>query len=360
MTFFINLTGYPISRIVPLRLITDSMATNKHAIIRYQTLDKCFRNPGRKYFIEDLVEACSRSIYDFSGEDKGIQRRQVLEDIKFMESEQGWSISLQRIREGRKVFFKYEDANFSINNQPLNELEANQLREALLTLSRFKGMPHFEWIDEITARLDSGLDLSHVNQKIIEFEQNSYLKGLEHITPIYNSILYKRTIEIVYQSFKQETQQSIVFHPYFLKQYNNRWYVFGQNDEGGSIMNLALDRIREIRASNKEYSPNSDIDFSDYFDDFIGVTRNESGTIERVILEISNDLLPYVQTKPLHGSQKLKERGEKTSRITLEVIPNYELESLLLSLGEGLWVLEPDSLSKRMNMRVTAMKNRYL
>ena len=62
------------------------MATNKHAIIRYQTLDKCFRNPGRKYFIEDLVEACSIAIYEFSGNNNGIKRRQVLEDIKFMES----------------------------------------------------------------------------------------------------------------------------------------------------------------------------------------------------------------------------------------------------------------------------------
>jgi len=30
------------------------MATNKHATIRYQALDKCFRNPGRRYYIDDL------------------------------------------------------------------------------------------------------------------------------------------------------------------------------------------------------------------------------------------------------------------------------------------------------------------
>lgn len=114
------------------------MATNKHAVIRYQTLDKCFRNPGRKYFIEDLVEACSNSIYEFTGIDNGIKRRQILEDIKFMESMQGWNIPLERVREGHRVYFRYEEKNFSINNQPLNETEENQLKEALLTLSRFK------------------------------------------------------------------------------------------------------------------------------------------------------------------------------------------------------------------------------
>ena len=54
----------------------------------------------------------------------------------------------------------------------------------MLTLSRFKGMPQFEWIDEITARLDSGLGLSpKYKQDFIEFDQNNYLKGLEFITP---------------------------------------------------------------------------------------------------------------------------------------------------------------------------------
>ena len=131
------------------------MATNKHAIIRYQTLDKCFRNPGRRYYIEDLIEACNNSIYEFTGTDIGIKRRQIFEDIKFMESPQGWNIPLEHNREGHKVYYRYSDKSFSINNQPLNETEENQLREALLTLSRFKGMPQFEWVDEIIAKLDS-------------------------------------------------------------------------------------------------------------------------------------------------------------------------------------------------------------
>ena len=68
------------------------MATNKHAIIRYQTLDKCFRNPGRNYYIDDLIEACNEAIYEYSGIEDGVKRRQLLDDISFMKSEQGWNI----------------------------------------------------------------------------------------------------------------------------------------------------------------------------------------------------------------------------------------------------------------------------
>src|SRR4051812_42075281 len=98
-----------------------------------------------------------------------------------MESSEGWNIRLEYSRDGHKVYYRYTDKSFSINNQPLNETEENQLKEALLTISRFKGMPQFEWVDEIAARLDAGLGLSKPKRKIIEFDQNDYLKGLEFI-----------------------------------------------------------------------------------------------------------------------------------------------------------------------------------
>ena len=336
------------------------MATNKHAIIRYQTLDKCFRNPGRTYYIEDLIEACNAAIYEYSGIEDGVKRRQVLDDIKFMESEQGWNIPLDHIRDGHKVYFRYYDLNFSINNQPLNETEENQLKEALLTLSRFKGMPQFEWIDEITARLDSGLGLSKTSQQIIEFEQNDFLQGLEHITPLYNAILYKKVLIVTYKSFKSGIKQTIIFHPYYLKQYKNRWFAFGLNEEFGQITNLALDRIVGIEDCKKVYTPNTTIDFSEYFEDVIGVTVDKEANLQKIQLKVSSNLYPYIQTKPLHGSQKTKEKNDAFVVIELDLIPNYELESLILSFGEGIKVLSPGTLREKIKNRVQMTLNNYI
>jgi predicted DNA-binding transcriptional regulator YafY len=336
------------------------MATNKNAIIRYQTLDKCFRNPGRRFYIEDLIEACNNALFDYSDYSNGIKRRQVLEDIKFMESEHGWNVPLLRVRDGHRVYFRYEDLNFSINNQPLNQAEEQQLKEAILTLSRFKGMPQFEWIDELTARLDSGLDLSHHQEKIIDFEQNRYLKGLEFISPLYNAATYKKAIEVNYQSFKQDQPHVIVLHPYFLKQFNNRWYIFGQNDTDKYIINLALDRIISITDSSIQFVKNVEIDFSEYFEDFVGVSLGNDGQLEHVALEVANQLLPYIETKPLHGSQKIKNRGEFFTLVTLDIIPNYEFESLILSFGEGICILEPMSLREKLKNRIHSLNNKYI
>jgi hypothetical protein len=119
------------------------MATNKHALIRFKALDKCFRNTGRQYFMEDLIEACSQAIYDYSGIRTSVSRRQIFDDITYMESEDGYRIELDRLKSGKKVYYRYNDQNFSIDNLPLNTKEEQQLKEALLTLSRFKGIQHF-------------------------------------------------------------------------------------------------------------------------------------------------------------------------------------------------------------------------
>lgn len=335
------------------------MATNKLATLRYQRLNKCFSNAGRRYYMENLIEECNNALYEFNGNDIGIKKRQIFEDIKFMESPQGWNIPLQRIRDGHRVYFRYEEKDFSINNQPLNETEANQLKEALVTLSRFKGLPQFEWVTEITARIDSGLSLSATNQNIIEFEQNNYLKGIDFITPIYNAILYQQATEINYKSFKRNDKQTFIIHPYFLKQFNNRWFVFGVNDISERLLNLALDRIVDIKESNIKYKKNETINFNEYFEDIVGVSVNSIGKVKHILIEITNELVPYIETKPLHGSQKIKERHEKHTIISLDLIPNYELESLLLSYGEGLQVLQPEELRIKITERTKKLYFQY-
>lgn len=335
------------------------MATNKHAIIRYQTLDKCFRNLGRRYFMDDLIKECNLALIEFSGENSGVKRRQLFEDIRFMESSQGWSIPLRKFRDGRKVYYRYEDLSFSINNQPLNDTEVNQLKEALLTLSRFKGLPQFEWVDELTARLDSGLGLSNVEHKVIEFEQNQYLKGLEHITPLYNAILFEKVVSLSYQSFKQTTSTLMQFHPYFLKQYNNRWFALGKTEGFDTITNVALDRILSIEDSNLPYQKNVAIDFEEYFEEVIGVSFPPNAVPVLITLKVENSLLPYIQTKPLHGSQKIKPKEEQHSIITLELIPNYELESLILSYGERMEVIQPETLKIKIKTRIQQMNSNY-
>ncbi len=135
------------------------MATNKHATIRYHALDRCFNNYGRKYSIEELIVACNEAMYEFARMEDRVKRRQVFDDITFMESEQGSSIPLERMRDGKRVYYRYSDKSFSIKSQGINQAEAEQLKETLTILTRFKGMPQFEWIEEMQIRLEDTFKL---------------------------------------------------------------------------------------------------------------------------------------------------------------------------------------------------------
>ena len=334
------------------------MATNKHALIRYQALDRCFASRGKRYFIEDLLEAVNEALYEYTGNVEGIKLRQLRDDIRYMKSDQGWSIPLENHSEGKRVWYRYAEPDFSINKRPLNEDEASQLKEALLTLNRFKGMPQFAWVDELVARLESGFGLKQGAERIIEFEENPYLKGGEHITTLFHAILGKQVLQVGYQGFKQAEPVDLRLHPYYLKQYNNRWFVFGWDEAGERLMNMALDRVVSILPSKGKYISNEHINFGEYFEDVVGVTVPEA---EPEIIEIMVDTKhwPYLETKPLHGSQKVLDKTKAGVRIQLELKVNYEMQALLLSYGDAIAVLKPAGLRKAMKERVRATRERY-
>ena len=336
------------------------MATNKHATIRYHALDQCFSNPGRKFFIDDLIDACNNAIYDYTGTSDGIKRRQIFDDIKFMESEQGWSIPIQRLKDGKRVYYRYSDKNFSIKKQAINESEANQLKETLSILSRFKGMPQFNWMEEMLVRIESAFKLKTTVKPIVSFEQNPFLKGLNFFTDLFNAIHYKKSLDVKYQGFKQDKPVEMCIYPYYLKQYNNRWFLFALNDSTNSISNLALDRIIEIKENGNEYIENEAIDFDEYFDDVVGVTVKEDQKPIKILLQVSHELFPYIESKPIHGSQKIKERASNGVTIELSLQLNYEFISLIFSYGEEVTVIEPEELKAILKTKAENVLKNYI
>ena len=317
------------------------MPANKNVLIRYITLDKCFRNRGRNYTITDLLEACNRALEEAGGGTGGIQKRQLYDDIKFMESSEGWSVPLERVRDCKKVYYRYANRDFSINNSPLNPAEARQLEAALQLLSRFKGSAQFAWVEELIPKLEQAFGLAGHAGEVMAFEQTPYLKGIDYIGVLFEAIINKTPLEISYQSFKNPRPTVTVIHPYFLKQYNQRWYLLGQTERFDTLSVRALDRMLSVKPADVPFIENWKYDFNEYFEDIIGVNRGKNREPELIKLWFSPEKAPYILTKPLHGSQKKKSLDENGLTVILEVIPNYELKSLLLSFGREVKVLSP-------------------
>lgn len=336
------------------------MSVNKNALIRYKVLDKCFRNPGRNFFIDDLIDECNKILTEIDQSSNGISRRQIFEDIKFMESDEGWNINLFRKREGKRVYYRYEDMSYSINNVPLNDVEINHLKEAMDLLSHFNGMPQFEWINEIIPKLQQGIKPAGTSDVIMEFDSNQYLKGIEYLGLLYNAIIYKRVLMINYKPYEADKPYDIVFHPHFLKQYNNRWFLFGYNPAVCKHdWNLAIDRMIDIKETNEKYVENDSIDWNEYFDDIIGVTKPENAKPEKIVLHFFGKTCNYIDTKPLHGSQKSKRLSKDVLEVRLDLIINYELERLILSYAGEVKVISPDELKYSIAKKLKSAAMQY-
>lgn len=328
------------------------MATNKNAVLRYNILDSCLSNYYKKYFIGDLIKICSEKLSEHFGYEVTVSRRTILEDIKFMKSAGGYDAPIISVPDGKQTHYQYEDREFSILKKPLSTKETENLNEALQILNRMKNLEGFDWVDSITTKINAGLELNNSSRKIISFQENEFLTGIEFLSPLYNFILNKNVVDISYKSFKSEKEISIIYSPQYLKQYNNRWFVFGINHERYSIQNLALDRIKKVIASKETYMEPL-VDYEEYFDDIVGVTDVETNPV-KVTIELTDQIIPYLQTKPLHGSQKIKDQI-----LTLEAKHNQELETLLLSFGERIKVLEPTSLVEVLQERVKKLSEYY-
>ena len=110
------------------------------------------------------------------------------------------------------------------------------------------------------------------------------MKGKEHIGILYDSIINKQILEIKYHPFNREEPIEMILKPYFLKQYNSRWFLFGFNENLKTISNLPLDRITEINDTNKHFSDADNWDFEEFFEDVVGVTVNMNVKPVKILL----------------------------------------------------------------------------
>lgn len=325
---------------------------NQNALLRYQTIDRCLRNRGRKWTWVDLRDEVNKALREANPHSEGIGKTTIYEDLKDIEY-RIYNIEVERIKDGRTCYLRYADPNASINNQPLSTTESNQLKSAIQVLSRFKGLPQFEWVNEIIPAIESRLGLVPKNKQVIGFETNEDYEGLIHITALFNAIINERVLKITYQDFKSPVAYDLTFHPYYLKQFNSRWFVFGHNpDRNNIVSNLALDRIKNIEEASEVYLQTT-TNWDDYFSDFIGVSRKENDPLLEIKLLIKDaEQAAYIKTKPLHQSQKQLRQVEGGFVTSIKVIPNYELEKLILSFGERLTVLSPESFRERIRKRI--------
>lgn len=332
------------------------MATNKNAQLRYQILDRCFSDFRHKYTIDELINQVNDRLVDLYDTEVGV--RQIREDIKYMRDRVTYNAPIVAYPyEGKKCYYRYSDPDFSIFKNELSVEDVNNLRSTIDMLGRYRGLPSNAWLEEVISNLEYRFGIKPNSENLISFEQNDRLKGLEHLSGLIDVVINHTTIEIHYKSFRG-VEFTHTIYPYYIKEYNNRWFLFGLGEETGHIENLALDRIESYAVSDKPFKRNEIIDFNTYFDDVIGVTiPNEDVKVETIRLRFSEKRFPYVLSKPIHHSQTMVE-GEPTT-IEIKVRPTRELNQLIFSFIPDVEVLSPEWYRKDIEEKIKENLEKY-
>ena len=336
------------------------MPTNKNALIRYRTIDKCLQNSSRAWTLDDLSQACSDALFELENRETSVSKRTTQLDIQTMRGDKlGYFAPIENYD---KKYYRYSDPVYSISDVPLTELDMDTLQETLGILKQFRDFSLFREVTGILQKLE---DCIHVEKgrsnNIIHIERNEQLKGLEHLDLLYQSILKEIVLKINYQSFKARhaTQHTIV--PYILKEFNNRWFLVGRRYDTGQLITLALDRIEEIDYDTKAQYKIIDFDSNTHYDHTIGVTVYSKDTpLEETVLLVDESNAPYILTKPLHKSQRLIKKMEDRSVIVgVTVQQNYEWERLILGFGPHVEVLAPRNMRRRIKRLAHDMVQGY-
>jgi predicted DNA-binding transcriptional regulator YafY len=325
------------------------MPVNKNASFRYRVINRCLLNTGRMWTLNNLIDSISDEMYEQFGITKGISKRSVQNDISVMRSDPPRGFAAPIICEDGH--YSYADSDYSIDNNPLNETDIENLSEAVTILKQFRHLPLYGEMQSMLSKLQENI-LQSNRETLVNFEHNPNYKNIDLLGSIYNLLKDGKKAIIRYQPFKYNNPREFSLSPLFLKEYRNRWFLFSWNEAFLNYTNLAVDRIISIEHLNEESDTSKKSELQAILNNVIGVTIPDSKTPELITFFVNTQSLDYFLTKPVHHSQQLIKKETAGALLQIEVIPNFELEQMLLSHGENLEVRSPESLRRHIKNRL--------
>lgn len=318
------------------------MPVNKAAVARYHVINRYLRTHDHAT-LYDLKYQCEELL------GYKISERQIYRDIHDMRYDKrlGYFAPISTHRSKDLAWYSYSDRSFTIEKIPLSEDELNALIFAAGILEQMKDLPVLEHLQDAIHKIAHHLRIrKHLTDEefneFIDIEKSVGLKGSEYLDPLINTIRNRTVVKLKYHAFGRERAYTHIFHPYLLKEYRNRWYVFGYNRYWDGLRVYGLDRIEEIESLPEEDYISCQASPRDYFRNIIGVTRFEDTSPQKIVLKFSKQQAPYILTQPLHESQKIVKATKDYVVVSLMVHPSPELQILLLGWSREVEVLEPE------------------
>ena len=317
-------------------------------IIKYQKrlklIDECLRRFDHPMNIKEIQKYCNQRL------NSEFRERTYRYDLDKIEEENDISYRVTIINGFR--CFTYADESFSLfEDAAVNQVDLCNFRKIKDALTDFLGLGLESSLTTMTDEINKFLGYDELQRPVISFEKvvlesHGKVKPHDMLEPLLKAIIQHQTMNIIYEIPGRGKREWTVF--------NQRWYLIATKHRDkveGKLYNLALDRILKMEANQHIPYKECGVDFSDYFEDVVGVTKPDGAEPIEVKLRIDRGEYPYIDSKPIHASQEelFESDGDKDYvYVSLYVYDNYELRSKILSYGSKVTVMEPKSLRDKL------------
>ena len=332
------------------------MANTKDYAFREMIYDQCF-STGKEFTCKQLMDIVNRKLEERAM--KLIQSRTTFwQDMIEMNGKFNTLYGKDGIvyeDRNKKRYYRYRYGIDSIYNHELTEDEVEKLQQVRSILQGFNGMPDFGWIDQMLTRLDQNM---MGRQKEIASFEGGTKKDAILLMPLFDAINKRQVLDVEYRKDYRDSE-TIILHPYYLKQYWRRWYLMAMKEGGNDIEAFSLDRMDSVKVNKEVKYKATKTSFKKYFEHLVGVTVPQEPKVEHIELWADSSLFPYLISSPIHSSQKIVVNEEGNYSLTLDVMINYELIQELMFYGDRLVVTSPAFLRDHMIERLEWCKESY-
>ena len=201
------------------------------------------------------------------------------------------------------------------------------------------------------------LNMSSSLQGQVILEKRKAL-GTDHLYGLLHGIKSRREVSFSYRSYYDDSLSERQVQPVAIKEARNRWYLIARDAKDDAFKSFGLDRIENMEITNckfkvHDYDPEEDYRYA------FGIINGTDEEVQEIELAFTPKEGRYIKSLPLHHSQQSLWENEKESVFSYRLIPTYDFKMEILSYGDQVKVLKPESLKKQILEKLSSTIRNY-
>ena len=188
--------------------------------------------------------------------------------------------------------------------------------------------------------------------------------GHIHLTAIMEAMTSNNEIIIEYMKYTSNEVSSYTLRPYAVKESARRWYVIGYCIERKQLRVFGLDRVHQLRISDRTFRMPADFDVDEAFATSFGPYLPE-GPGRTIVFRAKETEARFLRDLPIHPSQKeikiSKTGGLSDRTVTFEIFASLNKAMIMefCKHGSGIEVISPADVREAVAKELAAAAGLY-